>query len=233
MKTFLIRFLVLNFYFINLHSSKLSTDFTLANFHLKWVYDGYLLPLILEKKLSASSTADYKWYKYSENVYIEDINNESQEYFISKTSDYTKLSILDYNYTTHEQLSSYEPRIVDDLMHDYKPIVQDYNYDFMGVENLTDIFTLAYMKSHSLLLNKLENKTEVSCVVKIMLPINDEYINEKNYNLLQRNLYIRIAIRETHSAKHKHRHPHNPASVHGRILKIIELINSTHFIDYS
>ena len=206
-KFILILLTITNSLINNLHASKINNDFTLANFHLKWVYDGYLLPLQLEKKIQPTTTnTDFKWFKYSEKVFLDDISDQSEEYFVSKTHEFTRLSILEYNFTTHEQLSSYEPKLIDDLMHDYKPISQDYAYDF-GSENLTDIFTLAYMKSHDLVLNRMGDKTEVSCLVKVMLPINDEFINEKNYNLLQKYLYIRIAFKETNRKRMSRKYP--------------------------
>ena len=189
--------LVTNLFLIqSLHSNNQNKDFTYANFHLKWIYEGYLFPLQLEKRIETQSTNDFKWYKYSEKVYIDDINEQSQEYLTLNTKNTTKLSILEYNFTTHEQLSSYEPKLNNDLMHDYTPISHDYTYDFFS-ENLTDIFTLVYMKSHILVLNRFEETTDVSCVVKVMMPINTEFINEKNFNLLQKFLYIKIVFKET------------------------------------
>jgi hypothetical protein len=77
------------------------------------------------------------------------------------------------------------------------------------------------MKSHELIITKLNDKIEVSCSVKVMLPINDEYVNDKNYNLIQKYLYIKMALKDNKNAdassqsnkktdknKHHNKHPH-------------------------
>lgn len=194
----------------NLLKTKLKTDYKSANYHLKWVYNDYSLPIWLEK--NTTNNYEYKWYKYSENLFIDDLDVFQQQYLTSQTADQTKLSILEYNFTTHEQLSSYEPKLVEFINN---PDALLENYD----DSQTDIFTLVYMKSHELIVNKQnDNKIEVSCSVKVMLPINDEYINDRNYNLIQKFLYIRMMLKDNANKEYssqavkkadKNHHHHN------------------------
>ncbi len=132
----------------------------------------------------------------------------------SQTADKTILYLLGYNYTTHEQLSTYEPRIVairsdpndsSDLFNVATDLSSDYFYSGTSNPQLNgnngqsaiitrDIFTLAYLKSHSINITKVKNRLEASCQVSIMLPINDDHLNEKNYQLIQKYLYLKMSI---------------------------------------
>ena len=207
------------------------------NYYLKWITNDYLFPVWIEKNLTID--ADYKWYKYSEGVFIDEIDDHSSQYLASQTADKTILYLLTYNYSTHEQLSTYEPRIVairsdpndsSDLFSQATDISNDYFYSSSSILNSAvingatasntvatlsrDIFTLAYLKSHTINITRLNTKKiETSCQVSIMLPINDEFLNEKNYQLIQKYLYLKMTIsphllQQSHKISKNHHH-HN------------------------
>ena len=90
MSKFLVLILTINLFFYNLHSLTPESDLNLANFHLKWIFDGYLFPIQLEKKTQPSTAhSDYKWFKYSEKVFLDELSDQAQEYFISKTQPFS------------------------------------------------------------------------------------------------------------------------------------------------
>jgi hypothetical protein len=240
---------ILNLGFMNEHSFDKITDKEdtsndknriklkqIKNYYLKWITNDYLFPVWIEKNLTID--ADYKWYKYSEGVFIDEIDDHSSQYLSSQTADKTILYLLTYNYTTHEQLSTYEPRIVairsdpndsSDLFSQATDISNDYFYSSSSILNSAviagggttttatlsrDIFTLAYLKSHTINITRVNSKKiELSCQVNIMLPINDDYLNEKNYQLIQKYLYLKMAIsphlmQQSHKISKNHHH-HN------------------------
>ncbi len=45
----------------------------IKKFNIKWLYDGCSIPIWFEHAYNASLNADYKWYKYSEKLYVNEI----------------------------------------------------------------------------------------------------------------------------------------------------------------
>ena len=42
-------------------------------YNLKWIYDEYPLPICLEQPYNASIEAEYSWFKYSDDLFINEI----------------------------------------------------------------------------------------------------------------------------------------------------------------
>ena len=208
-------------------SSSSSSSSSSRNFFIKWITADLTFPLWIEKNVSLVD-ADYKWYKYSENIYIDEIDNYLSQYVYSQTSDKTILYLLTYNYTTHEQLSTYEPRVVghrgdvagsaaaatsstesEHNHHQHQHQHQHHQTHHLGNANVgdagddeqRDIFTLAYLKSHVVNTTRMRTKTDVSCLVTVMLPINDDYINERNYQLVAKYIYLKMSVTTPSSSR--------------------------------
>ena len=59
------------------------------------------------------------------------------------------------------------------------------------------IFTLAYLKSHSIIIESKEtDKIDVSCAVVILLPFNEDNqeFTRNNYNLIEKNILIKMDL---------------------------------------
>ncbi|RNA01643.1 hypothetical protein BpHYR1_008175 [Brachionus plicatilis] len=76
----------------------------------KWITRETKFPLRLQTPLRID--ADFKWYKTSEDLFIEEIDNFEKDYRFEQNNDKVILDILKYDHSYHEQLSSYEPRVI-------------------------------------------------------------------------------------------------------------------------
>lgn len=110
------------------------------------------------------------------------INRLDQDsYAFSSTSEFERLYILSYDYSTHDKLSSYEFRPTD-----------------KNIKTKSEkIFTLAYLKSHAIIIESKESdKIDVSCAVVILLPFNEDNqeFTRNNYNLIEKNILIKMDL---------------------------------------
>jgi len=153
----------------------------MISYHLKWVTDDFPFPIVFTKDLDQK--IGYKWLKYSDNLFIDELTDSTQ-YLFTQNKNKTILYLLSYNSQTHDELSTYEP-----VLSQYSFRKPDYNYVFNR-----NIFTLAYVKSHSLTLQRSASGYDVSCAVTILLPINEKHINEKNYDLVQKYIDLKIMM---------------------------------------
>jgi hypothetical protein len=162
-----------------------------TKYHLKWVTQEPNLPIYLDKKLDPTSVStadlDFKWYKYSQNIYLDELENFSKMYLFSQTEERAALYILEYNTRTHEQLSSYEPRL--------SP-VDDENDEQLDLGN--DLFTLAYLESQVIDIKEKGSNLVVYCNVSILMPNNNNLLNSINFKLIERNINIKLRLTESH-----------------------------------
>ena len=65
---------------------------------MKWVFNDYLFPIVLTKAIKQPLDADYKWFRTTDLIFIEQIDNY-EEYFLQSntTPNETSLYILNYN----------------------------------------------------------------------------------------------------------------------------------------
>ncbi len=85
-----------------------------AQFFLHWITYQTKWPITIENSLMKNSNCD-DWFKYDTQSYVSQLPNFKPNYFISKDSQKTELTIFNYNVSSHEQLTTYEPvQILDD-----------------------------------------------------------------------------------------------------------------------
>jgi hypothetical protein len=159
----------------------LHTEGNGISYHLKWVTDDFPFPIIFTADLQQKK--DYKWLKYRDNLFIDELKDSSQ-YLFTESKNKAILYLLSYSSQGHNELSTYEP-----VLREYSFRKPDERYTFNR-----NIFTLAYVKSHSLTIQKSANSYDVSCAVTILLPLNDRSINEKNYELIQKYIDLKIMM---------------------------------------
>ena len=132
-----------------------------------------------------------------------------EKYFVQDVSrqDELTLHILDYNYATHDQLASYQPKMIairsenNDNNNAVDDNEEEEEFDLIKYEfneKKSDIFTLAYLKSQEILIDDVTNpkKIDYSCSVTVLLPLMDNQsslINEYN-KLLQDFIYIKMVL---------------------------------------
>jgi hypothetical protein len=193
------------------------SDSSPRRFHLKWVYDAYPLPIFLEKPIRLD--ADYKWFKYTENKYIDELNDHASEYLYSQTRDKTKMYILAYDARSHKQLSSYEPKPIAVRL---GPDATDNNVE-TKITDVRDIYTLAFLKTHEISVDTQTraDRVELSCSALVYLPLNEnDYYNQENYKLIQKSVSMNMRMTSddepgqiwldegaaAHSKHNKHKH---------------------------
>lgn len=206
-----------------------------ANYHLKWITykNDYIISMEKNKKLDA----DYKWFKYSENSFIDEIYNYQRHYVYKDDIDKTKLFILNYDHYNHEQLSSYEPRAIAFRsrvpFNDADIDDESFYYNQMDLDQEEkDIFTLAYLKLHRIRFEKIGSKSNISCSLVVVIPDNDPQLNEIIYKLLESHIQIKIQFQEnyrdrsrknTNQFYHHNQHHHNSQKANRHRKKHINL----------
>lgn len=169
-----------------------------ANYHLKWVGKEPLLPIFIEKFISSPST-EYRWFKYPHNVFIDE-EGKNSTYLESHTQDRTILYILEYNTITHENLASYQP----------KPVIYDDNVqEDQSEDSKVDIYTLAYVDSHSIGVSEERDNLVAHCNVSLLLP---NIFKNENLKLIERSLNLKLGFANGRGHSHIHHHQQNKIS---------------------
>lgn len=176
-----------------------ATPTTRWRHHLKWVAKEPVLPIFIEK-LIGSPSAEYRWFKHPQNVYIEDLISQgrSTSFLESHSLDRTILYILEYNVSTHENLGSYEPKLISTDGDDGESSASDPSL-------VADIYHLAFVDAHSIGVTETRDDLIAHCNVSILLPNN--YKNE-TLKLVERGLGLKLgfASGRTNSLNHLHHH---------------------------
>lgn len=144
----------------------------------KWITRETKFPLRLQTPLRID--ADFKWYKTSEDLFIEEIDNFEKDYRFEQNNDKVILDILKYDHSYHEQLSSYEPRVIGTRTE----LVQE-----------KEIFSLFYLKSLIIENKNFKGKNMAFCNVTILIPHGDDLILSKNKALVLQNLILKFGTR--------------------------------------
>ena len=182
-------------------------------YHLKWVTKELILPIFLEKMFpnntkpssveedddfigSGTDEIEYRWFKHPQNSYVDELADEPSVYLYSKAADRAILYIVKYNVSTHEQLATYEPR---------RTALDDENQ--IVVEAVNDLFTLAYVDGHSIVVtDSSPNDLVAHCNVSILMPNNNGFLNTINLKLIEKNVNLSIGFAKHHYKHHK-QHP--------------------------
>lgn len=134
--------------------------------HLKWITNQTKFPLEMSvavpmEPLSAASHCD--WLRHNDGKFVSKMEDLMKNYLIMETKDKASLIVVNYDNRTHEQLGSYEPKLV--RWSQLAPnaggerVVELNN----GASNKRDVFTLAYMKDHYIKTEKFPDRIKVTC----------------------------------------------------------------------
>lgn len=187
------------------------------NYYLRWITKEPVLPIYIEKKLDSPSTTDHKWFKYPQEVYLDEIENYESKYLYSQQSDKTVLYILDYSLDTHKELGTYEPR----------PIVEGEELDEPVVNtHKRDLYTLVYLKSH--IIDKIDDvgndRLHFFCNVSVLMPnIKKLNLNKANLQLIERSVNLKMGFfAPSKNTKSSADSPNSNDHQHKKSMRIIE-----------
>lgn len=163
-----------------------------TSYHLKWVAKEPILPIFIEKQFdTALHSAQYRWFKYPQQVYVDELDDGKEAYIESSSEDRSILYIVEYNTTSHDVLAAYEPHLfADDGIRraDHKP----------------ELFSLAYVEGLSIMVTDEPNELIAHCNVSILLP-NSEQLNPINIKLIEKSAHLKLGF-STASQHHYHQH---------------------------
>lgn len=117
----------------------------------------------------ASSQTWWDWLRLNDNKWVSQMDGLLKSYLVRESTDAASLVILNYDNKTHEQLGSYEPR----LMHKEGSLIESViELGSAGVamsSNKRDIFTLAYLKDHYIKSEKFPDRIKVTCIADFLI----------------------------------------------------------------
>lgn len=111
------------------------------------------------------------------------------------------MNILSYNFTTNEQLSSYEPKVIGIRTGEQNSgLISDNEESNPEIHETRDIFTLALLKDHSIIVKKESNMINVFCKATIVLPNTSEAINKQNERLINEFTFFELKLKDSERA---------------------------------
>lgn len=146
------------------------------NFLIKWVITEPNLPLIFSIPKQKDLNIEYRWYKYSEKKFVDDLETYNEEFIYSNSVNESLLYLLTYETETHDQLSSYEP--VPSGFSSSPPF----------------FFTIVYLESFSIDKIEIDDSFNVFCNLTLLLPKNNDTINEENLRLIEKNSRFKMGL---------------------------------------
>lgn len=147
-----------------------------SNYLIKWMITEPNLPLIFSVPNHEDFSKDYRWYKYSENVFVDELPTYNEEFIYSNSVNESLLYLLTYDTDTHEQLSSFEP-IPNGLS--FLP-----RY----------LFTIVYLESFSIETIEINDSFNVFCNLTLLLPKNNNTVNDENFRLIEKNSRFKMGL---------------------------------------
>ena len=139
-----------------------------------------------------------KWFRTTDSKFIDEIENH-ETYFLQDNkntllyTDTVSLYILTYNYTTHEQLASYKPQMIAIRTEtdDSTELINDFNKN-------SEIFSLAYLKSHEILIDDKTDlkKNDYTCLITVLFPLDESQptLRAEYNDLLEKYIYIKMIV---------------------------------------
>lgn len=109
--------------------------------------------------------------RLNDNRYVSKLADELfKNFLVSETKEKASLVVLNYNNRTHEQLGSYEPRLMRaDGSGEATTGEQVVELGRPGAANKRDIFTLAYLKDHYMKSEKFPDRIKVTCMADFLI----------------------------------------------------------------
>lgn len=153
------------------------------NHHLKWITNQTLYPIkfsIPIKNHMLNDSAVWDWIRQSDQQIVSKLPDILENYLVTETESRASMYILNYDNTTHNQLSSYEPRYITD----------EQNFR----QKQRDIFTLAYLKKHYIKAEKTNDSIKVSCIADFLIPNTENEYSDVILRLMEKQASFKLAV---------------------------------------
>ena len=213
--------LVIAILFYKVDTKNIKMEINYQNHHIKWVYSDYPLPIVFTKNIDDSVDADYKWFQMTDSIFVDEIDNHEDIFAQDKiNASLIGLYLLKYNNLTHNELASYQPQMIAVRTEGSSSnnIINEFNQNI-------DVFTLAYLKSHKIIIDdkKDSNKIDYSCSITIIFPFNENNQNlRSDYNTFLENfVYMKMTLSGGDEKKGKTKGKLN----HNRIKRDNQMVN--------
>lgn len=189
--------------------------------HLKWITNRTVFPVDLRYPIDQSKINDtqmWDWLRLSDQRLISKLPDYPKNYLVTETSNRATLMILNYNKSTHEELSSYEARLTEPATKhatggDEKIVILN-NQDVLGRDaTRRDVFTLAYLKSHYVKYEKLPERIRVSCVADFLLSKANRTMLDTIMHLMERYTSFKMTTRSSTVNNYQTSYPQSTNSV--------------------
>jgi hypothetical protein len=169
--------------------------------HLKWLSNQTVYPIAFEKVDNMET--EFNWWKHSSNKYVNQLADYFDSYVIDQPMYKTRMFILKYDNYNHDQLSSYEPKVVGMQQQQQQ---QHQSHEHEQPESLShlqhdrDIFTLVYMLDHKLKLVYDKHSVNVTCYADFLVPQNKEdSINQAVLREMERGALFKLTYKSNNN----------------------------------
>lgn len=185
--------------FLILDTSCKNINLDSINFRIKWITPETKMPIRIEKRLNDRDAipfeADFKWYRFPEKQFINELDDYSEIYTYRQTSEKIELDILRYDQNTHDQLSSYIALPVA-LRSDEPGGSLDRGDINLAFSN--EMFTTAYLARQEIEFEPGRDTVNFTCSISILIPYGERTLNDFNTELVQKHLGFKMGFVDTH-----------------------------------
>ena len=160
-----------------------------SRYHVKWLTDYIKFPLSFEKQCPAGEESEYLWKRRSDDLLITS-DRKFENYEVINGDQKTKLAITQVHLDHPEELAIYQP-----VMKTVPSVDSPVDYHI-------DLYALAYLKSHSILVNKTQDMINITCVADFLVPNGfDEDINDGILAKMERNAIFKMSMNSLNAVK--------------------------------
>lgn len=158
--------------------------------HIKWLTKNTRFPIIFQCPANANSSSDSEeavWRKLSDSKIIKDVYDLNDGFKAESRNQKATLKIFRYDFQTHDKLDIYEP-------------IESKDQTMPDIDRHRNLFTLSYLKSHAILVNKTERAINITCVADFLVPsANDEELNDAIFAKMEKNALFKLTINRVRS----------------------------------
>ncbi|CAF0850732.1 unnamed protein product [Brachionus calyciflorus] len=159
-----------------------------VNHHLQWITNQTCFPIKLSIPVDLKHKNDslnWDWMRTSDQKLVSFLPDILKNYLVAESDSRASLYIANYDNQTHEQLSSYEPKLV------FNDKLKNPTY----LNEQRDIFTLAYLKKHYVKAEKKNNTFHVSCIADFLISNSNNEHTDEILKLMEKYASFKLAIR--------------------------------------
>ena len=171
-----------------------------VHYHLRWITEQTRFPIELSvSKNLANQSFGWSWERTSDKQFVQAIPDLSKSYTLLDTNAKSSLYLTSYNKNTHEQLSAYQPRLIQDGH------VVGNDSEFLVEKN---IFSLVYLKKHQIRVQPVLNKKKISCMADFLVSNAEPELIEPIMKQMEKYASFKLAVQA--GGKINRKYPDSP-----------------------